>query len=74
MRWIYLTVIVVFAAGTLIFVIQNRDMVSIDFLNLSVRAPLALVIAAFYVLGAVSGGGLYAFLRRSVRGSRSKSA
>jgi uncharacterized integral membrane protein len=74
MRWIYLAVIVVFAACTLIFVIQNREIVSIDFLNLGVRAPLAVVIAVFYVLGAVSGGGLYAFLRKSVRGSQLQSA
>jgi putative membrane protein len=74
MRWIYLTVIMVLAACTLIFAIQNREMMSIDFLNLSVRAPLAVVIAAFYVLGAVSGGGLYALLRKSVRGSRLDSA
>jgi putative membrane protein len=70
MRWIYLAVIVVFAVCTLIFVIQNREIVSIDFLNLGVRAPLALVIAVFYLLGAVTGGSLYALLRKSVQGSK----
>jgi uncharacterized integral membrane protein len=74
MRWIHLGIIVVFALCTLVFVIQNREIVSIDFLNLGVRAPLAVVIAVFYLLGAVTGGSLFALLRKSVQGSRLHSA
>ncbi len=70
MRWVYLTLIVVLAAATLIFIIQNRDLVTISFLGFSIRAPLAILIAAVYVVGAVTGGSLFALLRRSYRGSQ----
>ncbi|HTV35736.1 MAG TPA: hypothetical protein VMF12_04835 [Xanthobacteraceae bacterium] len=70
MRWLYLTVIVVFVAVILIFVFQNLGPVTMAFLGFSLRAPLAVVAAIMYVLGAFTGGSLYALLRRSVRASR----
>jgi uncharacterized integral membrane protein len=70
MRWVYLTLIVLLAAATLIFIIQNRDLVTVSFLGFSIRAPLAILIAAVYVVGAVTGGSLFALLRRSYRGSQ----
>ncbi|MFL6834964.1 MAG: hypothetical protein ACJ8F0_20485 [Xanthobacteraceae bacterium] len=70
MRWVYLTLIVLLAAATLIFIIQNRDLVTMSFLGFSIRAPLAILIAAVYVVGAVTGGSLFALLRRSYRGSQ----
>ncbi len=70
MRWIYLTIIVLFAAAIVIFGIQNLDLVTMSFLGFSVRAPLAIVAAIVYVLGAVTGGSLFALLRRSVQASR----
>ena len=70
MRWVYLTVAVVFVAATIIFVVQNVEAVTMSFLGLSVRAPLAVLAAVAYVLGAVTGGSLFALLRKSVQGSR----
>jgi uncharacterized integral membrane protein len=70
MRWVYLTLIVLLAAATLIFIIQNRDLATMSFLGFSIRAPLAILIAAVYVVGAVTGGSLFALLRRSYRGSQ----
>jgi uncharacterized integral membrane protein len=70
MRWLYLTLIVVLAAATLVFILQNWDLVTISFLGFSIRAPLAILIAAVYVVGAVTGGSLFALLRRSYRGSQ----
>jgi len=70
MRWLYLTLIVVLAAATLIFILQNWDLVTMSFLGFSIRAPLAILIAAIYVVGAVTGGSLFALLRRSYRGSQ----
>lgn len=69
MRWVHTTVIVLFAATTLIFLVQNYEIVSVDLLGLSVRAPLAVVAASFYLLGAITGGSAYALLRRSVQGA-----
>jgi uncharacterized integral membrane protein len=70
MRWVYLTVVVLFAAATIIFVFQNVGVVTMSFLGLSVRAPLAVVAAVAYILGALTGGSLYALLRKSVQRSR----
>ena len=70
MRWVYLTMVVLFLAATVIFVFQNVETVTMSFLGLSVRAPLAVVAAVAYILGAVTGGSLYALLRKSVQGSR----
>jgi lipopolysaccharide assembly protein A len=70
MRWFYLTIVILFAAATLVFVLQNFDLVTMAFLGLRIRAPLALVAAIIYVLGAISGGSLFALLRRSIRESK----
>jgi lipopolysaccharide assembly protein A len=70
MRWVYLTVIILLAAAILLFVLQNRDVVTMSFLGFSVRAPLAILIAVVYVIGAVTGGSLFALLRRSYKGSQ----
>ena len=70
MRWIYLAIVVVFVAALIIFVFQNTQSVDVSFLALGVTLPLAIVVLVAYVLGALSGGSLYALLRRSVAGSR----
>jgi uncharacterized integral membrane protein len=70
MRCVYLTLIILLAAATLVFILQNREAVTMAFLGFSIRAPLAILIAAVYVIGAVTGGSLFALLRRSYRGSQ----
>ena len=70
MRWIYLAVIILFAAATIIFVLQNREIVTMSFLGLNAQLPLALLVGAVYLLGAATGGSLFALLRRSYEGSR----
>jgi lipopolysaccharide assembly protein A len=70
MRWIYLAVIILFAAATIIFALQNREIVTMSFLGSNARLPLALLVGAVYLLGAATGGSLFALLRRSYEGSR----
>ena len=70
MRSVHLIVIIVFAAATVLFAIQNLELVTMSFLGFSVRAPLAIVAAIVYLLGAVTGGSLFALLRRSVQATR----
>jgi uncharacterized integral membrane protein len=70
MRWIYLAVIILFAAATLIFALQNFEIVTMSFLGFNARVPLALLVAVTYLLGAATGGSLYGLLRRSYEGSR----
>lgn len=69
MRWVYLIIVIVFVLAILIFIIQNRELVTMSFLGFGVRAPLAIMAAVVYVLGAITGGSLYALLRKSVRES-----
>jgi uncharacterized integral membrane protein len=70
MRWIYLAAITLFALTTLIFAIQNFDVVTMSFLSFKVRAPLAVLTIVAYLLGAATGGSLLALLRRSYEGSK----
>ena len=74
MRWVYLAIVVLIAAATLIFALQNLNIVSVAFLSSEISAPLALLVFVVYLLGAVTGGSLYALLRWSVQGSRRTSA
>jgi uncharacterized integral membrane protein len=45
MRWIHLTVMVLFVAATALFAIQNFEIVTMSFLGFSARAPMALLVA-----------------------------
>jgi lipopolysaccharide assembly protein A len=74
MRWVYLIIVIVFVAAIVIFVVQNREMATMSFLGLGVRAPLAIFAVIVYVLGAITGSSLYALLRKSVRESRVRAA
>jgi uncharacterized integral membrane protein len=69
-RWVYLAIILLFLGVIGIFSFQNTQIVSLSFLAMAISAPLALVVFIAYVLGAVTGGSLYALLRKSVQGSR----
>lgn len=74
MRWVHIAVVVLFALITLIFLIQNREVVSMNFLSFGARMPLAVMAGIFYALGAITGGSLFALLMKSVRGSGIKPA
>lgn len=74
MRWLYLAIVVVFVAALIIFLFQNTERVSMSFLSFGVTLPLAVLAFVVYVLGALTGGSLYALIRRSVAGSRRASA
>jgi lipopolysaccharide assembly protein A len=70
MRWVYLIIVIVFVAALVIFGIQNLQTATMSFLGFSVSAPLVVLAVIVYVLGAITGGSLYALLRKSVRESR----
>ena len=74
MRWIYLALIILFGAAVLIFLLQNRDWVTISFLGFGIRAPLAVLVGAVYAIGGLTGGALFALLRRSYEGSQQRPA
>jgi uncharacterized integral membrane protein len=70
MRWLHLTVVVVFAVVILVFVWQNFEFVVVSFLGFHVRTPLAVTIGLVYLLGMATGGSLWALLRRSIDRSK----
>ena len=70
MRWIYLAVIILIVAATIIFALQNFEIVTMSFLGFNARVPLAVLVGVVYILGAATGGSLFALLRRSYEGSR----
>ena len=69
MRWFHLTVILLLAAATMVFAVQNFETVTVTFLRMIARAPLALLVAIIYILGMATGGSLLALLRRTIRGA-----
>jgi putative membrane protein len=58
MRCIHLIVIALFVAATIVFSVQNFQVVTMSFLGFSVRAPLALMVGIIYLLGMATGGSL----------------
>ena len=70
MRWIYLAFIILFAVATLVFALQNLEVVTMTFLGFNVRAPLGLLTIVVYLLGTATGSSLIALLRRSYEGSK----
>ena len=70
MRWIYLIFIILFAIATLVFALQNLEIVTMTFLGINIRVPLALQTVVVYLLGTATGGSLLALLRRSYAGSK----
>jgi uncharacterized integral membrane protein len=70
MRWFHLAVIVLFAAATTVFAAQNLETVTISFFKMNLTMPLALQTLVVYLVGAATGGSLFALLRRSYAGSK----
>jgi hypothetical protein len=70
MRIVYLGVIISLAAAAVIFAFQNFGGVNVSFLGFGISMPLAVLVVVIYVLGAATGGSLFALLRRSYEGSR----
>ena len=69
MRWLHILVIALFVVGTFVFVIENFEIVTLSFLGFSARTRLGFLVVIFYLLGMVTGGSLFALLRRSIAGS-----
>jgi lipopolysaccharide assembly protein A len=67
MRVIYAILLLVFVAAVIIFAVQNNEPITIKFLGNSWEIALALVIAAAYLLGMLSGWTVVGMLRRSLR-------
>jgi lipopolysaccharide assembly protein A len=69
-RSLYLAIIVVFVAAMIIFAFQNTQIVSVSFFAFVLSTPIAILVFVVYLLGAATGGSLFALLRWSYQGSR----
>ncbi|WP_435009661.1 lipopolysaccharide assembly protein LapA domain-containing protein [Tundrisphaera lichenicola] len=67
MRFLQITVLLIFLASVGAFAVQNNDLTSVRFLVWQLSAPLSLLIVIVYLFGMISGGAVVGFLRRSIR-------
>jgi lipopolysaccharide assembly protein A len=67
MRFIQAVVFLVFLGAVAFFALQNTQVVTVQFMNWSVSAPVALTILSVYLLGMLSGWTVVAFVGRSIR-------
>ena len=66
MRYIQAVVFLAFLATIGIFAIQNRDVITVNFLTWNLSQPVAIVTVAVYILGMLSGWTVLAFARGSL--------
>ena len=67
MRYIQAVIFLVFLAAIGVFALQNREVITVNFLSWSLSQPVAFVTVAIYFLGMLSGWTVVAFLRGSFR-------
>ena len=73
MRWIYLGVIILFAAATIIFALQNFEIITMSVFGFDARVPLAVLVAIAYLLGAATGRQPLRAAAPILRGSKTQS-
>jgi uncharacterized integral membrane protein len=74
MRFVYIALLVLFAAVILVFSYQNKEVVTVSFLSWSTTLPRFVVVIGAYLLGMASGGSVAGFLRHSVQEARRRPA
>jgi len=67
MRVIYAVVLLVFVAAIVVFAVQNIEPITIKFLGKSWEIALALLIAAAYLLGMLSGWTVVGIVKKSLK-------
>ena len=67
MRSIQAVIFLVFLAAIGLFALQNRDVITVNFLTWNLSEPVAIVSVAVYLLGMLSGWTVVAFVRGSFR-------
>ena len=72
MKFICFLLVLAFAAAVTIFVVQNREDITLRYWDRDQTYPLPLVVAAVYVLGMLTGWTVVGLLKRSVRGFTSR--
>lgn len=74
MRYVYLSVVIIFVAVLLVFALSNLASATLSFLGWRATAPLGFMILGVYALGMVTGGSVLSFLRHSLHVATAKPA
>jgi putative membrane protein len=67
MRFIQAVIFLVFLVTIGIFAVQNRDVITVNFLAWDLSQPVAIVTVAVYILGMLSGWTVLTFARGTFR-------
>ena len=66
MRYLYIAIVVVLAAIVILFNIQNVETVSVSLFSVSIRMPTWLMVYLVYIAGMLTGGFVWAFMRKTI--------
>jgi putative membrane protein len=72
MRFIQAAIFLALLATIGVFAIQNRDVITVNFLAWSLSQPVAIVTIAVYILGMLSGWTVMSFAQRTFRGATAR--
>ncbi len=72
MRYLYLSLIVVFASVVAMFKFQNLQAATVRLGSMIVTLPMSILVLLIYVLGMFAGAFLLALRRSWVQGARSR--
>jgi uncharacterized membrane protein YciS (DUF1049 family) len=67
MRLICILILLLLVAAIGVFALQNRELITLQYLDRSVACPAAILIGIVYLLGMVSGWTAVGFFYRSLR-------
>ena len=67
MRLIQATLLLLFLGAVGIFALQNNNLIPVKFLNWAITAPTSVLVVGVYLLGMISGGAVFGFVRISLR-------
>lgn len=67
MRVIQAVLLLLFLGAVGAFALQNNNLTDLKFLTWGVRAPISILVVGVYLLGMISGGAVFGFIRLSLR-------
>jgi hypothetical protein len=68
MHWSNLAIVTLLVGMAAVLMFENFEMVTVSLLDFKVRLPMPVLITGIYAAGAVTGGSLVVFARRSYDG------
>lgn len=69
MRYVYMALIATFVAIVILFKVQNIDTVTVALFGATVTLPISMLVLLIYLLGALTGGSVFALMRTWVHGA-----